>query len=260
MILDDLVAATTQRIAQEIAAVPLATVKAQAQAFSGPEKPSFIAGLADHFGIIAEVKQASPSKGVIAEDFPYQAIAADYTAAGVDAISVLTEPDYFHGDLKYLQTIAAASTKPVLRKDFVIDPYMLYQAKAAGASLVLLIVAILSDAQLHDYYQLATKLGLEVLVECHDAHEVQRALAIKPQLIGVNNRNLKDFTVDLKTSERLREVIPAEIKVIAESGIKKPKQLAELQAAGINGVLIGETFMRAPDRQAMIHAYQAVVS
>ncbi|MCI1985805.1 MAG: indole-3-glycerol phosphate synthase TrpC [Lactobacillus sp.] len=260
MILDDLVAATEKRLAVEQAAVPLAAVQAQAAAFAGPQKPSFIAGLASHFGIIAEVKQASPSKGVIASDFPYQQIAADYTAAGVDAISVLTEPDFFHGDLRYLETIAAASPKPVLRKDFVIDPYMLYQAKAAGASLVLLIVAILSDQQLQDYYQLATDLGLEVLVECHDAQEVQRALAVQPRLIGVNNRNLKDFSVDITTSVRLREAIPAEIKVLAESGITAASQLAELKAAGINGVLIGETFMRAPDRQAIIRRYQAVVA
>ncbi|WP_461212910.1 indole-3-glycerol phosphate synthase TrpC [Lacticaseibacillus sp. GG6-2] len=258
MILDKLTQATAKRLVREKAQKSLAVVKAEAVA-NTVSKPSFIDALDDHFGIIAEVKKASPSKGLIAKDFPYEAIAADYTAAGVDAISVLTEPDYFQGDLKYLQAIAAESSKPVLRKDFVIDEYMLYQAKAAGASIVLLIVAILTDQQLRDYYRLATALGLDALVECHDEEEIQRALAIKPRLIGINNRNLKDFTVDIGTSERLRKQIPADIKVLAESGITQAGQLAELQAAGINGVLIGETFMRAADRQAIIQEYKAVV-
>lgn len=259
MILDDLVAATSARINREKQQVPLATLKQQATAFGSLNKPSFIDGLNDHFGIIAEVKKASPSKGLIAADFPYLQIADDYTKAGVDAISVLTEPDYFKGELKFLQAIAEASSKPVLRKDFVIDPYMLYQAKVNGASLVLLIVAILSDQQLHDYYQLATALGLEVLVECHDETEIQRALAVHPRLIGVNNRDLRDFTVDIHHSEQLRQAIPEDIKVLAESGIHEAAQLKELQQHGINGVLIGETFMRAPDRQAIIQQYKEAV-
>ncbi|WP_390406806.1 indole-3-glycerol phosphate synthase TrpC [Lacticaseibacillus jixiensis] len=259
MILDKLVEATTKRLAAEKAQTPLAQVKAQAQAFVKPAKPSLVAAMHKHFGIIAEVKQASPSKGVIAQDFPYAAIAKDYTAANVDAISVLTEPDYFHGQLAYLKTIAAESSKPVLRKDFVVDEYMLYQAKAAGASVVLLIVAILTDEQLQAYYQLTQQLGLEALVECHDEAEIKRAMALKPALIGINNRNLKDFTVDIHTSTRLRQLIPASVMVIAESGITQAAQLKVLKDAGINGVLIGETFMRAADRQAIIHQYQAVV-
>ena len=259
MILDKLTVATAKRLEREKAQQSLEEVKRAAATFQGAVKPSFIATLDDHFGIIAEVKKASPSKGLIAESFPYQEIAADYTAAGVDAISVLTEPDYFQGHLNYLATIAAESSKPVLRKDFVIDQYMLYQAKAAGASIVLLIVAILDDHQLEAYYRLARQLGLEVLIECHDEEEIKRALALQPRLIGINNRNLKDFTVDITTSERLRKLIPSNIKVLAESGITQAGQLAELRAAGINGVLIGETFMRAADRQAIIHQYRAVV-
>lgn len=259
MILDDLVAATTARMQREQAAVPLSVLQAQAATTATLNKSSFIDGLADHFGIIAEVKKASPSKGLIAADFPYLEIAQDYTDAGVDAISVLTEPDYFKGNLQYLQAIAQASSKPVLRKDFVIDPYMIYQAKINGASLVLLIVAILSDQQLHDYYQLATELGLEVLVECHDQAEIKRALALQPRLIGVNNRDLRDFTVDIHRSEHLRELIPSDIKVLAESGITRAEQLTELKAHGLNGVLIGETFMRAGDCQAIIHNYQRAV-
>lgn len=259
MILDDLVAATTARIEREKNLFSLAALQ-QAVAESKPvNKPSFIASLDEHFGIIAEVKKASPSKGVIAKDFPFLQIAKDYTQAGVDAISVLTEPDYFKGDLDFMQAIAQATSKPVLRKDFVIDPYMIYQAKLNGASLILLIVAILSDQQLQDYYQLATALGLEVLVECHDETEIQRALAIQPKLIGVNNRDLRDFTVDIHHSEQLREKIPAEIKVLAESGITQAAQLTELKQHGINGVLIGETFMRAADRQAIIQQYKEAV-
>ena len=259
MILDDLVAATTARIQREKKLISLAALQQQVAEVRPVDKPSFIASLDDHFGIIAEVKKASPSKGLIAKDFPFLGIAREYTKAGVDAISVLTEPDYFKGDLEFMHEIAQVTSKPVLRKDFVIDPYMIYQAKIHGASLVLLIVAILSDQQLHDYYQLATELGLEVLVECHDETEIKRALAVHPQLIGVNNRDLRDFTVDIHHSEQLRAIIPADIKVLAESGITQAAQLKELKQHGLNGVLIGETFMRAPDREAIIKQYKEAV-
>src|SRR5699024_6318176 len=159
---------------------------------------------------IAEIKKASPSKGVIVQDFPYLEIAQEYQANKIDMISVLTEPDYFQGNLKYLQQITQEVDLPVLRKDFTIDPYMIYQAKIAQASLILLIVAILSDEQLKDYLKLAKKLGLAAIVEVHDETELKRALRTKSEIIGINNRNLKDFSVNFNNSLKLKKLIPAD--------------------------------------------------
>ncbi|QGG61063.1 indole-3-glycerol phosphate synthase TrpC [Loigolactobacillus bifermentans] len=253
MILDQLVAATAKRLVAEKAALPLATLKQQVAALPVTQDFPFEANLRQPgLHVIAEVKKASPSKGLIAPDFPYLQIAKDYAVAGVSGISVLTEPDYFQGQLAYLSTIAANVNVPVLRKDFTIDPYMIYQAKAAGASVILLIVAILTPHQLRDYLNLAHSLGLSAIVEAHDAAEVAAAQAAGARIIGVNNRNLKDFTVDFHNSLTLRQQIPAETLMIAESGIQTPADIAQLAAAKINGVLIGETLMRAPDKAAKL--------
>lgn len=207
---------------------------------------------------IAEIKKASPSKGVIVQDFPYLEIAQEYQANKIDMISVLTEPDYFQGNLKYLQQITQEVDLPVLRKDFTIDSYMIYQAKIAQASLILLIVAILSDGQLKDYLKLAKELGLAAIVEVHDETELKRALRAKSKIIGINNRNLKDFSVNFNNSLKLKKLIPADIPVIAESGIKTKTDIKLLKKAGINGVLIGETFMKAKNKAEIINDFKSV--
>lgn len=249
MILDDLVAATTRRLEREQQLESLTDVKARA-AKAETKNPQLVYDRFNAPGIhlIGEVKKASPSKGLIASDFPYLEIAKDYDQNGVSAISVLTEPDYFKGDIHYLQEIAAAVSVPVLRKDFVISDYMLYQAKAAGASIVLLIVAILTDEQLHEYLTLAHQLGLAALVEAHDENEIKRALAAGAKMIGVNNRDLKTFTVSLDNSLRLRQLVPTDIAFIAESGIHNREDVQTLEAHHVNGILIGEALMTAPNK------------
>lgn len=205
-----------------------------------------------HFAIISEVKKASPSKGTIAEEFPYLAIAKEYEAAGADAISCLTEPDYFKGSDQYLMEIAKEVAIPVLRKDFTVDPYMIYQARKFGASAVLLIAAILTDEELKEYFRIAESLGLSCLFEAHDAEEVERCLAAGARILGVNNRNLKDFTVDINNSVRLREMVPADIIFVSESGISKPSDVKTLKSNGTNAVLIGEMLMRSNEKSKLI--------
>ncbi len=205
-----------------------------------------------HFAIISEVKKASPSKGTIAEEFPYLAIAKEYEAAGADAISCLTEPDYFKGSDQYLMEIAKEVAIPVLRKDFTVDPYMIYQARKFGASAVLLIAAILTDEELKEYFRIAESLGLSCLFEAHDAEEVERCLAAGARILGVNNRNLKDFTVDINNSVRLREMVPADIIFVSESGINKPSDVKTLKSNGTNAVLIGEMLMRSNEKSKLI--------
>lgn len=202
--------------------------------------------------IISEVKRASPSKGLISEDFDYLAIAKDYENAGVSAISVLTEPYFFKGSNDILAEIAENVSTPILRKDFVIDPYMIYEAKVIGASAILLIVSILTDEQLKEYIELADSLGLSALVEAHNKTEIKRALDANARIIGVNNRNLKDFTVDISNSINLRKHVPEDIIFISESGIKTPNQVKTLIENNVNGVLIGETLMRSNDKQTLI--------
>ena len=197
---------------------------------------------------ICEVKKASPSKGIIAADFPYLQIAKDYEKAGASAISVLTEPKYFMGNDNYLKEIASKVNIPVLRKDFTVDSYQIYEAKILGASAILLICAILSDEQLKDYINIAHSLGLSALVEAHDETEVKRAIYAGAGIIGVNNRNLKDFTVDINNSIRLRQLVPKNIIFVSESGIKTPQDIKNLKNNKTNAVLIGETFMRNPDK------------
>lgn len=201
---------------------------------------------------ICEVKKASPSKGLIAEDFPYLQIAREYEAAGAAAVSVLTEPEYFLGRDAYLQEIHNEVSIPLLRKDFTVDEYQIYEAKAIGASAVLLICGILSDEQLEHYIDIAESLGLSALVEAHDEEEIRRARKAGAQIIGVNNRDLKTFTVDIQNSVRLRKLVPENIIFVSESGIKTPEDIMELKENGTNAVLIGETLMRSPDKKAML--------
>ena len=201
---------------------------------------------------ICEVKKASPSKGVIAEDFPYLEIAREYERAGAAAISCLTEPEYFLGRDRYLEEIAGKVRIPVLRKDFTVDAYQIYEAKVLGASAILLICSILSDEQLREYIRIADGLGLSALVEAHDEQEIRRALSCGARILGVNNRNLKDFTVNVENSLNLRKHVPEEIIFVAESGIRTAEDIEGLRQGNVQAVLIGETLMRCEDKKAML--------
>jgi indole-3-glycerol phosphate synthase len=201
---------------------------------------------------ICEVKKASPSKGVIAEDFSWLEIAKDYETAGAAAISVLTEPYYFQGDDRYLREIANAVSIPLLRKDFTVDSYMIYEAKVLGASAVLLICSLLDQRTLAEYIGIAHRLGLSAVVEIHDEDELTSALAAGARVIGANNRNLKTFKVDTGISFRLRKLTPDEIIFVSESGIRTAEDIALLRQHGVDAVLIGETLMRSPDKKAAI--------
>ena len=206
----------------------------------------------DDIAFICECKKASPSKGIIAEDFPYLKIAADYERAGADGISVLTEPKWFWGSSEYLRSIARTVCTPCLRKDFTVDSYMIYEAKVLGAKCVLLICSILSKKQLKEYIGICDKIGLSALVETHDEDEVKTALDCGARIIGVNNRNLRDFTVDANNSRRLRELVPENVIFVSESGVKTAEDVRALRSAGVNAVLIGETLMRAEDKKAKL--------
>lgn len=201
---------------------------------------------------ICECKKASPSKGLIAPDFPYLQIAKEYEQAGASCISVLTEPNWFLGKNRYLSEIAAMVSIPCLRKDFTVDEYMIYETKTLGASAALLICSLLDTKILSEYIKICDTLGLSALVEAHDETEVHSAIRAGARIIGVNNRNLKDFTVDIGNSDRLRRLVPKNVLFIAESGIKTPEDIAALRNAGVDAVLIGETLMRARDKKAML--------
>lgn len=198
---------------------------------------------------ICEIKKASPSRGVIAEDFPYLRIAQEYVSAGADAISVLTEPEYFQGEGRYLTEISREVPLPVLRKDFIIDEYQIYEAKLMRADAVLLICSLLDTAVIRDYLRLCSELGMSALVEAHSEEEISSALEAGARVIGVNNRDLKTFEVNLQNSIRLRSLVPQNIIFVAESGIQSPGDIATLQAAGVDAVLIGETLMRSKNKK-----------
>ena len=198
---------------------------------------------------ICECKKASPSKGLIAPDFPYLQIAEDYENAGADCISVLTEPKWFLGSDDYLREIANAVSIPCLRKDFTVDEYMIYEAKLLGASAVLLICSILSEEQIKEYIAICDELGLSALTEAHDEAEVQTALNANARIIGVNNRNLKDFSVDTENSRKLRRLIPSDVLFVSESGVSSAEDVKKLYEIGADAVLIGETLMRASDKK-----------
>ena len=253
MILEEIAARTVQRVAEEKAAVPLSEMKKRAEALDANTGFPFRKALSgDEISFICEVKRASPSKGLIAPDFPYLDIARDYERAGASAISCLTEPLWFKGRDEYLAEISNAVTIPVLRKDFTVDEYMIYQAKTLGASAVLLICSILSKEQLSEYLGIAHSLGLSALVEAHDEDEVRTALSVGAGIIGVNNRDLRTFTVDINNSARLRKLVPPEVLFVSESGIKTAADIEALRSNGTNAVLIGETLMRSPDKKAAL--------
>ena len=197
---------------------------------------------------ICECKKASPSKGLIAENFPYTEIARAYEEAGADCISVLTEPKWFLGSDRYLEEIAGTVSIPCLRKDFTVDPYMIYEAKVLGASAVLLICSILTEEELKDFHAIADSLGLSALVETHDEKEVEMALRAGARILGVNNRNLKDFTVDTENSRRLRELVPDGVLFVSESGVSSAEDVRLLRESGVDAVLVGEALMRAEDK------------
>ena len=256
-ILDEIAGKTRQRIAEEKARLPLSVLKNRAE--HTPPPSIFQALSSPGISFICEVKRASPSKGVISPEFPYVEIAKSYESAGASAISCLTEPYWFQGRDQYVYEIAQAVSLPILRKDFTIDEYMIYQARAMGASAILLICAILEDCQLKDYLQLAHSLSIDVLVEAHDQSEIQRAIQAGAKIIGVNNRNLHTFHVDMANSIHLRHLVPESILFVAESGIQTHNDIVRLEQNGVDAVLIGETLMRANDKKAMLNQLRGVV-
>lgn len=262
MILDTLAAASKKRAEAAKKVISLEDMKRQAEKAciaSQEETPAFPLERAletPGISFICEIKRASPSKGLIAPDFPYLEIAKDYENAGADAISVLTEPEYFLGSNAYLTDIKKSVSLPLLRKDFTVDPYQIYEAKAIGASAVLLICALLSTKELKEYIKISDSLGLSSLVEAHNEEEVHSALSAGARIIGVNNRNLKTFQVDFETSLRLRAMVPEEVLFVAESGISTQPQIRALAEAGVHGILVGESLMRAFNKQALIHHFK----
>lgn len=260
MILDELAAGTRRRIERQKKQIPSAALRERAEAMAKEKDAGFPFEQAlrrEGLSFICEVKKASPSKGVIAADFPYLRIAEEYEAAGASAISVLTEPERFFGQDRYLEEIAEKVHIPVLRKDFTVDEYMIYQAKVLGASAILLICSILSREQLKEYRKLADQLGLSALVEAHTEEEVGQALEAGARIVGVNNRNLKDFTVDVMNSVRLRPMVPKDVIFVSESGIRTPEDTRRLYENGTDAVLIGETLMRSPNKKEMLDALRA---
>jgi indole-3-glycerol phosphate synthase len=264
-VLEEIAARTRERVAAKKNEVPLMEMVQLAQKRSadsgftlGSLENNFFAFekalRSDDIAFICEIKRASPSKGLIAEDFPYPDIAREYEAAGAAAISVLTEPFYFKGGDRYLTEIAETVKLPLLRKDFTVDEYMIYEAKLLGASAVLLICALLGEGTLAEYIALAHSLGLSALVEAHDEAEARMALRAGARVIGVNNRNLKTFEVDMNNSLRLRKMIPDDIIFVSESGIHTGEDIALLRRNKVDAVLVGETLMRAKDKKAALDA------
>lgn len=250
MILETIAQANRERYEKIMQTVSLDEIKQKALAMEISSDFPFERALEkDGISYICEVKKASPSKGIIAEDFPYLQIAKDYENAGAAAISVLTEPQWFKGENRYLQEISQSVSIPLLRKDFTVCEYQIYEAKVIGASAVLLICALLDTDTIRRWIKLCDTLGLSALVEAHTEEEVKSALDAGARIIGVNNRNLKDFTVDITTCTRLRSLVPKEILFVGESGIKTSGDIENLRNAGVNGVLIGETLMRSADKK-----------
>ena len=254
MILDEIARKTHERIAERERQIPLAEIRRTAENMpSNGDFPFKKAIMNDDIAFICEVKKASPSKGIIAEDFPYLQIAREYENAGAAAISCLTEPFWFKGSDEYLREITQNVKIPVLRKDFTISPYMIYEAKALGAAAVLLICAILDEGELREYLALAHSLGLSALVEAHNESEIETAVKIGAGIIGVNNRDLRTFSVDTGNSAHLRELVPRDRILVSESGIQSAEDVQKLREMGANAVLIGETLMRAPDKKAKLN-------
>ncbi|MDQ7093204.1 indole-3-glycerol phosphate synthase TrpC [Desulfosporosinus sp. PR] len=253
MILDKIARQTTERVAG------LKERKSTAQVISEAERLASDTGFpfekslrAEGLSFICEIKRASPSKGIIAPDFPYLQIAREYEAAGAAAISVLTEPYWFLGQDRYLREISKEVSLPLLRKDFIIDSYQIYEAKIIGAAAILLICALLDNNTLKEYLEIAHSLGLSALVEAHREEEVRSALTAGARVIGVNNRDLKTFEVDITTSVRLRSLVPEDILFVSESGIKSPEDVAVLRSNKTDAVLIGESLMRSANKKEQL--------
>ena len=254
-ILDELAAHARERVLADSENMSLDILQAMCREKGRANGARFYDALKKNdLSFICEVKKASPSKGVIARDFPYLDIARDYEAAGADCISCLTEPKWFLGSDDIFREIRAAVSTPMLRKDFTVSDYQLYQSRLMGADCVLLICALLDTATIAKYLRLCDELGLSALVEAHDAREIRSAIAAGARMIGVNNRNLKDFSVDFTNAARLRDLIPPEAVYVAESGVARPADVAALKSIGADAVLMGEVLMRAKDKGAMLAA------
>lgn len=252
-ILHEIAEKTKERIAEKEREIPLSEIRSKAEKMPANTGFPFESDLkSPGIAFICEVKKASPSKGIIAEDFPYLQIARDYEKAGAAAISCLTEPFWFKGSDNYLREIAANVNIPVLRKDFTVDEYMIYEAKILGASAVLLICSILSERQLSEYLGIAHSLGLSALVEAHNEAEIETAVKIGARIIGVNNRDLKTFNVDVNNAAHLRSLVPPDRIFVSESGVKTAEDVENIRKYGANAVLIGETLMRASDKKAKL--------
>lgn len=256
-ILDELAEYARKRVEESKTIVPLEVIKSQALSLpkGGFEFEKALKG--EDISFICECKKASPSKGIIAEDFPYLEIAKDYERAGASCISVLTEPKWFLGSDEYLKTITEKVTIPCIRKDFTVDEYMIYHAKVLGASAVLLICSILTADDIERYIGICDELGMSALVEAHDENEVRTAVKVGARMIGVNNRNLKDFSVDIDNSQRLRELIPNNVLYVSESGVSCNEDIKRLRQIGADAVLIGEALMRAEDKKAKLDELRA---
>ena len=256
-ILDTIAAYARVRVENDRKTAPTEQLTERCRAVGRGAGESFISALRrDGLSFICEVKKASPSKGVISEDFPYTSIAHDYEDAGADCISCLTEPKWFMGSDDIFAEIRAQVKLPMLRKDFVVDAYQLYQARLMGANAVLLICALLDSATLESYLKICGELGLAALVEAHDEAEIRAALDAGAQIIGVNNRNLKDFSVDINNSARLRDLVADRALFVAESGISSPQDAAAVRRLVADAVLIGEALMRSHNKAATLAAFR----
>ncbi len=258
-ILEQLADHARQRTEQAKRVLPPEEIRHQALSLPKGDFPFQRALKKPGVSFICECKKASPSKGLIAPNFPYLEIAKEYEAAGADCISVLTEPKWFLGNDEYLKKIAEAVLIPCLRKDFTVDEYQIYQAKVLGASAVLLICSVLTENQMKDYIRICDELGLSALVEVHDEQEVPTTINTGARIIGVNNRNLKDFSVDTDNSRRLRELIPPNVLFVSESGVRTAEDVETLRKIGADAVLIGETLMRASDKRAKLAELRGAV-
>ena len=261
MILDELATLAQKRVEENKKKKSIEEIKKEAMEIATNENFTFPFEKQmrkEGLSFICEVKKASPSKGMIAENFPYLEIAKEYEKAGADCISVLTEPYKFLGSDDYLKEINKNVSIPTIRKDFTVDEYMIYEAKLLGASCVLLIAALLDTDTIKKYLGICDSLGLSAIVEAHDEKEIKSALEAGARMVGVNNRNLKDFTVDINNSIKLRKLVPSNIIFIAESGMKTADDIKALRDAGVDGVLIGETLMRSENKKQMIDMLRGI--
>lgn len=259
MILDQIIESTKKRVLNSKKNMPLESIKIKAENLAKNHKFVFEKALCkEELSFICEVKKASPSKGIINEEFPYIEIAKDYEKAGAACISVLTETEYFLGSNQYLEEISKSVSLPLLRKDFIIDSYQIYESIIIGASAILLISSILDTEQISKYIKIADSLGLSVLVEAHTKEEVLKALNAGARILGVNNRNLKDFEVDFSNCIKLRKIVPENIIFVSESGIKNAEDIAQLKKNKVDAVLIGETLMKSTNKKALLDAWRSL--